>query len=131
MDHTGATAAVTTTDALAILVMRYLRATGLGVPEHLALVGISDTRLAAVVEVPLTTVRLDACAMGAEVARVLLRRLEGDAAAPRQIVLPVALVVRASCGARTGRRSMESMDPYEPAHAVQDAAVALQAALDW
>ncbi|MBI3969934.1 MAG: GntR family transcriptional regulator [Chloroflexi bacterium] len=127
LDRTGATAAVTSTDALAILVMRYLRAAGLDVPEHLALVGISDTRFAAVVEVPLTTVRLDARAMGEEVARVLLRRLEGNASPPREVVLPVALVVRASCGARTG---VQAPDPYQPAHAAQDAAVALQAALE-
>jgi DNA-binding LacI/PurR family transcriptional regulator len=127
LERTGATAAVTTTDTLAIIVMRYLRAAGLRVPEHLALVGISDTRLAAVAEVPLTTVRIAAAELGAAAARLLLRRLEGDTSPPQRVEVPVALVVRASCGARTGR---DASDPYEPADAAQDAAAALEAVLD-
>jgi DNA-binding LacI/PurR family transcriptional regulator len=127
LEQSGATAAVAGTDALAVLVMRYLMAAGLRVPEHLALVGISDTRLAAVAEVPLTTVRISASELGATAARLLLRRREGDASPPREVVLPVELIVRASCGARTGEHAV---DRYQPAHAAQDAGLALEAALE-
>jgi hypothetical protein len=41
--------------------------------------------------------------------------------------VPVELVVRASCGARVGGAAAQ---PYELAHAAQDAEMALQAALD-
>jgi DNA-binding LacI/PurR family transcriptional regulator len=127
LEQTGATAAVTCTDAIAILATRYLRAAGLAVPEHLALVGISDTRFAAVADVPLTTVRINAADLGAGAARLLLGRLEGDRSPPQQTVVPVELIVRASCGARTGE---DAIHPYEPVHAAQDAVLALEAALD-
>jgi DNA-binding LacI/PurR family transcriptional regulator len=127
LERSGATAAVAGTDALAILVMRYLLAAGLRVPEHLALVGVSDTRLAAVAEVPLTTVRIPAAELGASAARLLLRRVEGDASPPVERVVPVELVVRASCGARTGDHTD---GPYEAAHAARDAETALEAALE-
>jgi LacI family transcriptional regulator len=127
LEGSGATAAVASSDAVAVLVMRYLRAAGLRIPEHLALVGISDSRLAVMAEVPLTTVRIAAPALGAGAARLLLRRLEGDASPPQEVVVPVELVVRASCGAWIGDAAAQ---PYEPAHALHDAGKALQAALD-
>ena len=114
LDRSGATAAVTCNDALAALLMRYLRSGGLRVPEHLALVGISDARLASVIEVPLTTVRLDAHGMGAAAAGVLLRRLEGDGSPPGRVILPVQLVVRASCGARTSHDAPTPTSPPTP-----------------
>lgn len=100
LERTNATAAVTTNDTLAVLVMRYLRTAGLRVPQHLALVGISDERVAALVDVPLTTVHIPAAALGEAAARLLLRRLEGDQSPPMEVVIPVRLVVRESCGAR-------------------------------
>jgi LacI family transcriptional regulator len=107
LEGSGATAAVAGTDAIAIMVMRYLIAAGLRVPDHLALVGISDTRLAAVAEVPLTTVRIPAAELGAGAARQLLRRMEGDQSPPSETVVPVELVVRASCGAPAQARTVE------------------------
>jgi hypothetical protein len=78
-------------------------------------------------EVPLTTVRIAAAELGAGAARLLLRRLEGDASPPQEIVVPVDLVIRASCGARVGE---DAAQPYEPAHAAQDAGLALQTSLE-
>lgn len=101
LGRTGATAAVTTTDSLAVLLLYALQPAGITVPEHLALVGISDQRIAALAPVPLTTVRIDAAALGAAAAKVLLRRLDGDHSPLHEQVLPVQLVIRASCGART------------------------------
>jgi GntR family transcriptional regulator of arabinose operon len=129
LERSGATAAVASNDAVAVLVMRYLRAAGLRVPDHLALVGISDSRLAVMADVPLTTVRIAAAELGAGAARLLLRRLEGDASPPQETVIPVSLVVRASCGARSGAATGAG-EPYQLAHAAQDAGIALQAALD-
>ena len=114
LDRTEATAAVAATDALAALVVRHLRPAGLSVPDHLALVGISDDRVAALLDVPLTTVRIDARALGAETARLLLRRLEGDRSPPQHIVLPVELVVRASCGVQIARMHHQAEQPSAP-----------------
>lgn len=100
LEESGATAAVTTTDTLAVLLTRLLRAAGVRVPEHLAIAGIGDERVAALVDVPLTTVRISAPALGENATRLLLHRLEGDTSPPTRVVVPVRLVVRASCGAR-------------------------------
>ena len=48
-----------------------------------------------------------AAELGAGAARVLLRRLEGDLSPPSETVVPVELVVRASCGAPAQARTVE------------------------
>lgn len=96
------TAAVTCNDTVAVLVQRYLDVAGVRVPDDLAMVGISDERIAALAKVPLTTVKIDAAAMGRAAAELLRSRLAGDEGTPREIVVPVSLVIRASCGTAAG-----------------------------
>lgn len=106
------TAAVTCNDTVAVLVQRYLDAAGVRVPDDLAMVGISDERIAALAKVPLTTVKIDATAMGRAAAELLLSRLAGDEGTPHEIVVPVSLVIRASCGtaASTGEGVVYSVE---------------------
>lgn len=93
------TAAVTCNDTVAVLVQRYLDAAGVRIPDDLAIVGISDERIAALAKVPVTTVRIDAGALGRAAAELLLNRLAGDTAPPHEVIVPVSLLIRASCGA--------------------------------
>ncbi len=69
-------------DLLAIGAMRQLRRAGLLVPGDIAVTGIDDSPLAALVEPGLTSVALPARAMGAE-AVAMLQGAWGDAAQRR------------------------------------------------
>ncbi len=72
------------------------------VPEDIAVVGSDDILLAGLVTPPLTTMRSDKRALGAEAVRLLLRRIEGCAEGCENVVLQPELIVRASAPAGTG-----------------------------
>ncbi|CAM5309415.1 LacI family transcriptional regulator OS=Streptomyces alboniger OX=132473 GN=CP975_30965 PE=4 SV=1 [Streptomyces alboniger] len=79
--------------------LRVLRERGRSVPEDVAVVGFDDMLLVAEqAEPPLTTVRQDIEEMGRLMARMLLRGRDGEepGAGPSRVVLPTALVRRAS-----------------------------------
>ncbi|MEU1025257.1 substrate-binding domain-containing protein, partial [Streptomyces sp. NPDC005904] len=79
--------------------LRVLRERGRRVPDDVAVVGFDDMLpVAEQTEPPLTTVRQDIEGMGRLMARMLLRGREGEgpAAEPSGVVLPTALVRRAS-----------------------------------
>lgn len=99
------TAVFVTSDRLAIGFVHRLRERGVQVPGEVAVVGYDDIRYSEFLEVPLTTVALPKYEMGRLAAEAVFARLRGDVAPGerRQIVLPPALVVRRSCGARRGR----------------------------
>ena len=104
------TALVAISDLLAIGAMRQLRRAGLRVPGDIAVTGIDDSPLAALVDPPLTSVTLPARAMGAR-AVATLQGAWGDAApAPTRSVLGVRLTIRDSCGPHASR-------PRSSAHA--------------
>jgi DNA-binding LacI/PurR family transcriptional regulator len=105
------TALLAIADLLAIGAMRQLRRAGLLIPGDVAVTGIDDSPLAALVDPPLTSVALPARAMGAEAVAVL-QRVWGDAApAPTRSVLGVRLTIRDSCGPHASRtRSSAHVD---------------------
>jgi LacI family transcriptional regulator len=78
-------------DKLALDVLDKARERGLVVPRDLSVASFDDLPEAAVAEPPLTTVALDPREIGRTAARLLL-----DGGPPRQVVLPVKLVVRGS-----------------------------------
>jgi LacI family transcriptional regulator len=96
------TAIFAASDVMAVGALKALREAGLRVPGDVALIGFDDVPIAAAVEPALTTVHQPIERLGSMAADLLLSLLEHppDEDAPaHRIVVPVRLVVRASCGA--------------------------------
>lgn len=85
-------------DMMAIGALRALREAGQRVPEDVPVVGFDDLPQAARVDPPLTTVRQPTYRLGTMTVDSLLDLIAYPDSAPRRIVLPTELVVRASCG---------------------------------
>jgi DNA-binding LacI/PurR family transcriptional regulator len=85
-------------DLMALGALDALRAAGRRVPDDVAVVGFDDTELARTADPPLTTVRQPIEQLGAEMARLLVARLDGDVAgaSAESVVLRTELVIRAS-----------------------------------
>jgi LacI family transcriptional regulator len=82
-------------DLMARGALTALRASGIRVPEDIALVGFDDSAVALSCDPQLTTMRQPMYAQGEAMAQVLLSRLAGGDP-PRTTILPTELVVRAS-----------------------------------
>lgn len=92
----GVTAVFASNDAMAIGALGEAQRRGIGVPKDLSLVGFDDVQLAALVDPPLTTVRVPMAAIGAAGVNRILSRL-ADAESTTEInVHPVELIVRGS-----------------------------------
>ncbi|MCX4671941.1 substrate-binding domain-containing protein [Streptomyces sp. NBC_01381] len=96
----GVRAAIVHTDADAINLLQRLTARGLRVPEDFAIVAYDD-ELAALADVPLTSIAPAKHAMGDTAVRLLLRQLTEPDTRSAHIELLPRLRVRASCGAST------------------------------
>jgi len=85
-------------DLMALGALDALRAAGRRVPDDVAVVGFDDSELARTADPPLTTVRQPIEQLGAEMARLLVARLDdgGEDAPPPAVVLQTELVVRSS-----------------------------------
>lgn len=91
------TAILAVNDAMAMGAVSAIRATGLRVPEDIAVTGFDDIAMQLGV-VPLTTVRLRKQYLGRIAARQMLQRV-ADLTAPQQrILVTTELVIRRSCG---------------------------------
>lgn len=101
-------------DTMAIGCLFALTEAGVRVPHDIALAGFDDIPLARFVSPPLTTVRVDIAAMGRRALESLVVSIADPNAAGRSSIetVPVELVVRASCGAESQRRT-----PRQEAHA--------------
>ncbi len=86
-------------DRMAAGALNELRASGLRIPDDVALVGFDDIPLAREMEPALTTVRQQIEMLGAAAVDLLLDLIHDPTASGRRIILPSELVVRASCGA--------------------------------
>ncbi len=87
-------------DTMALGALRALREAGRRVPADVALVSHDDLPPAAQADPPLTTIRQTINKTGARAVETLAQVInEGEALPLQQIVLPVELVLRASCGA--------------------------------
>jgi len=87
-------------DYMAIGLLRALRDAGVAVPWQMAVAGFDDIEFARYLDPPLTTVRVDAYALGERAISILVRSMRS----PRPLrsqhsVLPATLAVRGSCGA--------------------------------
>ncbi|WP_127129851.1 LacI family DNA-binding transcriptional regulator [Georgenia sp. SYP-B2076] len=94
------TAVLAGNDQLAVGLYEFLRERGLNVPGDVSVVGYNDMPYVDKLSPPLTTVRVPHARIGAEAARILLRRLVDDVSDATTVSLPVELVVRGSTAAR-------------------------------
>ena len=94
-------AIVCASDQTAIGVMHALAQRGIRVPQDVAVTGFDDVPVARHLHPPLTTVRQPMQELGAKAFNVLYSRINGAASEP-EIVLPVHLVIRESCGCPQG-----------------------------
>ena len=98
---TRPTAVFTTNDSIAVGTLRGFYDAGLRVPDDVAVVGFHGIELGALAIPSVTTIELRPAELGRIGAEVLFSLLEGEPLAETERVLPVRLVVRESCGART------------------------------
>jgi LacI family transcriptional regulator len=91
------TAAICSSDAVALAVMHACASRGVEVPARLSVTGFGDTPLTRWVSPMLTSVRIPARGAGLAAAEYLLARLEGRV--PARAELAVKLAVRGSTGA--------------------------------
>ena len=86
-------------DRIAGLLMHTLQRLGYRVPHDVRLVGMDDVRYAALLPVPLTTLRQPTRQIGDAALAVMLARIARRDLPPRDTHLHGELIVRASCGA--------------------------------
>ncbi|MGR3292222.1 MAG: LacI family DNA-binding transcriptional regulator [Paracoccaceae bacterium] len=86
-----ATAIIALTDGFALAILTEAKQRGISIPDDLSVVGFGNLPLAALAEPPLSSISHDAEEKGRIAARMLF-----DSAPPRQVILPVELVVRSS-----------------------------------
>lgn len=90
------TALIAADDPIAAVAMQALQQANVTIPGDLSLVGIDDQPFAALLNPPLTTVRLPVLEAGRRAIEMLLDRLAGGSAAPRRVILPCPLIPRDS-----------------------------------
>lgn len=90
-------------DQTALGVIHELQRRGLKVPEDVAVTGFDDVSIARHVSPTLTTVRQPIERLGTLAFETLHSLIGGDRPAEREILLPVHVVFRASCGCRPDR----------------------------
>ncbi|HEY0857161.1 MAG TPA: LacI family DNA-binding transcriptional regulator [Albitalea sp.] len=87
-------------DMMAVGCLAALHEAGLRVPDDIALAGFDDIPIARYVTPSLTTIRVPISALGTAALDALAKTVESpQSAAGQTTVMPVELVVRASCGA--------------------------------
>ena len=90
------TAIFTTSDLVAIAVLRAVQKSGLKVPEDISVMGFDDIPLASLVNPSLTTIAQPIQEIGREAFKLLIDRIERKDSPKRKIVLDTKLVVRES-----------------------------------
>jgi LacI family gluconate utilization system Gnt-I transcriptional repressor len=83
-------------DLLALGVMTEAQASGIAVPERLAIVGFGDLEFAADLHPALTTVRINGSAIGSQAARFIVDRAEGRSVEQRVIDIGFSIIDRKS-----------------------------------
>jgi LacI family transcriptional regulator, repressor for deo operon, udp, cdd, tsx, nupC, and nupG len=97
LEH-AVTAVVCGSDPLALGAVRAARRQGLHVPLDLSVVGFDDSRLMAVVDPPLTTIRQPVRHIALTAVEALVRQLDGAPPDPYEVLIDPELIVRVSTG---------------------------------
>lgn len=106
------TAVFAANDCMAIGLMSALGNAGLSVPQDMAVVGFDNITMAQYMRPPLTTVHVDAYALGQKAVRLMLDALadpEGEKVTVQTI--DAVLKVRSSCGARPASATDAAIGP--------------------
>jgi LacI family transcriptional regulator len=90
-------------DTMAIGVLSALAYAGRRIPEDVAVVGCDDMPFAAYLIPPLTSLRVPFAETGEQAVGLLLRSIAGEPPPEEPVLLPVELIVRASCGGQSPR----------------------------
>ena len=96
MQGPGIDAVFCSSDLLALGVITEAQSRSIGVPGDLAVVGFGDLEFAADTNPALTTVHIDAAAIGREAARFIVDRAEGRPVEPRIVDVGFSIVDRQS-----------------------------------
>ena len=91
-------------DTMAIGVLSALAAAGRQVPADIAVVSCDDMPFAEFLVPPLSTVHVPLAETGSQAVELLLRSIRGEPVPAVPVLLPVHLVIRASCGANPAPR---------------------------
>jgi len=98
------TAIFAANDAMAIGAIEAVKDSGLKVPDNIAIVGFDDISTSQYITPALTTVRVPLYEMGQLVGKTLLQKINSDSkehlTVAEQIVIPLEIIVRESCGAK-------------------------------
>jgi LacI family transcriptional regulator len=101
------TAVFAANDLMALGVIYATQEAGLKVPEDIAIVGYDDRDFAGFVRPALTTVQMPCEKMGHVAAESLLSLIRGEVKAVEPTLVRGELIVRQSCGAKTGEGKFE------------------------
>ena len=85
-------------DLTAARLMQTLQGQGVAIPEDVRIVGMDDVKYANLLSVPLTTVHQDCAGIGALAMATMLERIEHPELPIRDVIAPIWLVERRSCG---------------------------------
>ncbi len=94
------TAIFTFNDLMAFGVLNYAQTHGVSVPASLSVIGFDDIVMASYAVPALTTIAQQKYELGKTGADLLLRRIQGEQTAPRDIVVATQLVIRQSTAHR-------------------------------
>jgi LacI family transcriptional regulator len=82
--------------------LRAIAEAGFAIPHDIAVVGFDDVIWATALQPPLTVVAQPTYEIGQTAAKLLLRRVDGEAFPPRRVVLQAELIERASSQRKSG-----------------------------
>ena len=95
-------------DYQALGAVKAIKEQRLRIPEDIAIVGFDELTINPFLEIPLTTIRQPIYEIGRNAVEILLRKIAeqdtGKRASTERIILPVELVIGASCGAKCRKR---------------------------
>nr|WP_255438412.1 LacI family DNA-binding transcriptional regulator [Ammoniphilus sp. YIM 78166] len=86
-------------DLIAFGVIEALKKASIRVPEDIAIVGYDDIQMASLVKPALTTVRQPIVEMGCAIVELLKESMKNQNHIPKNLMFPMELIVRESCGA--------------------------------
>jgi LacI family transcriptional regulator len=92
------TALMVANNLMALGAIRAIRAAGLRIPDHMAVIAVDNPPWAELLDPPLTVIAQPIRAMAVRAVELLVQRLDGSEAPPVREVFPLELIVRSSCG---------------------------------